>query len=247
MDASSVAVNAPFSVTAGTAMNMSPTLTYRLGQESLSASIFDFWSPDDAVHRILCGAVVDELRVKVNGDFHEFQFAGPAADVLDSSTFCAGQAGLSEFPMEPALHASDYAIIPGHLGQAWIGVLPYEVQTLTDAELLLKNGVELRATEFGQQTAKCFSTGMRDVTLRFSIYETTDSGTRALYQAARQRTPMSAMIQLGSEPGHLVGAYVQTVVPDVPEFDDDDRRLQWHFTNSRAQGIADDELVLGFA
>ena len=60
-----------------------------------SVSIWDYWGPPEAVNRIVCGAGVNQMRVAVNGDFHEFVFSGAAMDVLDSSSFEAGQAGLS--------------------------------------------------------------------------------------------------------------------------------------------------------
>jgi hypothetical protein len=37
------------------------------------------------------------------------------------------------------------------------------------------------------------------------------------------------------------------MVPDVPEFDDSETRLQWKFQNDRAQGTADNELYISFA
>ena len=59
--------------------------------------------------------------------------------------------------------------------------------------------------------------------------------------------PISVMLQLGAESGNLFGVYLQTMVPEVPEFDDDERRLQWRFSNCRAQGTSNDELILAFA
>jgi hypothetical protein len=39
---------------------------------------------------------------------------------------------------------------------------------------------------------------------------------------------------------------MKSVVPEVPDFDDSDRRLQWAFRDARAQGTIDDELVVAF-
>jgi hypothetical protein len=36
------------------------------------------------------------------------------------------------------------------------------------------------------------------------------------------------------------------MVPEVPEFDDRETRLQWRFQNSRAQGTVNDELYVAF-
>ena len=47
-----------------------------------------------------------------------------------------------------------------------------------------------------------------------------DDATKALYQAARQQSPISVMFQLGDNDGQLMGVYLKSVVPEVPEFDD---------------------------
>jgi len=68
----------------------------------------------------------------------------------------------------------------------------------------------------------------------------------ALYQASRQRSPMGVMFQLGQQEGQLFGVYLKSVVPEVPEFDDGETRLQWRFSNCRAQGTFNDELFVAF-
>jgi len=70
--------------------------------------------------------------------------------------------------------------------------------------------------------------------------------TRSLYQAARQKSPVSVMIQLGQQQGQLFGIYMSGVVLEVPEFDDTDKRQQWQFQSCRAQGGIDDEIFVAF-
>jgi hypothetical protein len=55
------------------------------------------------------------------------------------------------------------------------------------------------------------------------------------------------MFQLGEIEGQLMGVYLRSVVPELPEFDDGEHRLQWRFRGGRAQGTVDDEVVVGFA
>ena len=78
-DSTTVFLIAPFTggVAAGTVLG--PTLTYPLGSDLGSVSIFDYWDPAGAVQRILNGAAMDSLKVKVNGDFQEFVFRGAVA------------------------------------------------------------------------------------------------------------------------------------------------------------------------
>jgi hypothetical protein len=186
------------------------------------------------------------MRVGINGDFHEFTFRGAAMDVIDNASFSSGQGGLSSYPPEPIEDVFDYTIIPGHLGQAWLGSAPDRFFTITAAEVVIGNDVDLRAREFGTQGPRCVSAGMRSVTVDFDLFEVDDEATRGLYQAARQQSPIEVMFQLGQEAGQLFGVYMKSVVPLMPEFDDSETRLQWRFTNCRAQGFEDDELSVAF-
>lgn len=240
-------VNAEFSSTPQAGAAVGPTITYKLATDIGSVSIFDFWDPSTVVQRIIEGAVVDRMVVKVNGDFQEFEFAGPSRDLLDSASFVTGEGGLTQFPAEPSSVGFDYTVVPGHLGQVWLGATPARFYTLTSAELTLDNAVELRVKEFGSDFARCIAAGQRAVKLNFELFEQDDAPTKALYQAARQRSPISVMLQLGEQAGQLFGAYMGAMVPEVPEFDDSETRLQWKFQNSQAQGTVDDELYIAFA
>ena len=52
--------------------------------------------------------------------------------------------------------------------------------------------------------------------------------------------------QAGQQAGQMFGVRMKSVIPQVPEFDDSDGRLQWKFANSRAQGTVDDEITVAF-
>jgi hypothetical protein len=84
------------------------------------------------------------------------------------------------------------------------------------------------------------------VTADFRLLANTRTETKDLYLAARQRTPVRMMLQLGQQAGHLCGIYMKAVVQDTPDFDDADTRLEWRFRNCRAQGTLNDELVVAF-
>ena len=246
VDDDTVQLNAPFSGAVSNSL-LGPTITYQPGNELDSVSIFDYWSPGSAVQRILSGAAVNQLRVSVNGDFHEFEFSGQACDLLDTSSFESGEAALTSFPAEPPVVDLQYTIVPGHLGQIWLGSAPNQFFTVTKAEILFDNGLDLRAREFGSALPRAISPGLRSVTLDFSLYQQDDSGTRTLYQAARQRSPVSVMIQLGQQNNQLLGLYMKSVIPEVPEFDDTEKKQKWQFQNCRAQGNVNDEIFVAFA
>ena len=94
-DSLTLFLNAPFSAGLAAGATLGATITYPLAESLGSVSIFDYWDPSDAVQRLLCGSAVDRMRVKVNGDYQEFAFGGPAKDLLDSASFTSGQGGLT--------------------------------------------------------------------------------------------------------------------------------------------------------
>jgi hypothetical protein len=247
VDDYTIGLNAAFSVAPSSGSSLGQTVSYSLSKELPSLSVYDFWSPVSAVQRIACGAMVDQMKVAVNGDVHEFEFSGPACDILDDSSFVSGAGGLAEFPEEPAV-ASGVSLppVPGHLGQAWLGAQPEQFVTITKASISLQNNVELRAREFGALTARCGVPGERLVTFDCSLFGRDDAATKGLYQAARQRSGIQVMLQLGQQSGQLLGVYAKSVVPEVPRFDDRESRLQWSFSGCMAQGNGEDELYIAF-
>ena len=247
LNATTVELNAPFTLTPTGGSPLNPTITYSPATQLPSVTIYDYWSPATAVQRLISGAGVDRMKIKVNADYHEFEFAGEARELVDSASFASGLAGLSAFPEEPAVTGVEYSIIPGHIGQVWLGTSPTQFYTLTEAEIEITNNIDMRKREFGFAGPTCIAAGERQVGVKFRLYEKDDAATIGLYQAAKNRTPVSMMFQLGQSAGQLCGVYLPAVVPEVPEFDDRQPRLEWSFTLSAAQGSADDEIQIAFA
>lgn len=100
--------------------------------------------------------------------------------------------------------------------------------------------------EFGSSLPRAISPGQRSVTAAFTLFSQDNDATKVLYQAARQQSPISVMFQLGEAEGQVMGVYLKSVIPEVPEFDDGQNRLQWKFRGSRAQGTVDDEMAVAF-
>lgn len=246
-DAMNVGINAPFSNFPLASAVLGTTVTYRLATMLPSFTLYDYWDPIAAVSRVITGAAVDTFSVAVNGDFHQFSFSGPAADIIDSSSFVAGQGGLAAYPAEPALSTFDYSIVPGHLGQAWIGSAADQFLTLTDASIEVKNNIALRNREFGSSYPRAIAAAEREVACTFTLFAQDDSQTKALYAAAKLRAGISAMLQLGQQNGQMMGIFMPTVMPEIPSYVDSDTRLQWEFKGNLAQGRADDEISIAFA
>jgi hypothetical protein len=246
-DLNTVQVSAPFTDGLQPGAALSTTITYQPATELPSVTLYDYWSPATATQRFLAGAAVDQMAIDVNGDFHEFSFKGIAQDVQDNASFAAGNYELESYPLEPAVAAFDYSIVPGNLGQAWLGPAPSQFFTVTAASIGLSNDLDARMNEFGSSVPQAIAPGQRKVAATLSLYSQDDNATQALYTAARQQSPISVMFQLGDTQGQMMGVYLSGVVPVVPQFDDSKNRLQWSFQPSRAQGTVDNEIAVAFA
>ena len=69
-DEQTVILNAPFTNEPAAGWPVDRTVTYRPATELPSISVYDYWSPDSSVHRILAGAAVNRLKVDINGDIY---------------------------------------------------------------------------------------------------------------------------------------------------------------------------------
>jgi hypothetical protein len=246
-DAQTITINAPFANTPQVGNTLAACTTYAPGTTLSSLSLYDYWDPITTVSRLLVGATVDEMKLKINGDFHEFSFSGPAADLLDSTNFRTGSSGLTAFPAEPAVLANQYAVVPGHLGEIWLGGPANQFFTLTGASIEMRNNISLRNNEFGSSLPLGFSAGQRELSTSFTLMAQDDAQTLALYSAANERVPVPMMLQLGQRPGQMMAVFMQNVVPEIPIYDDSNPRLEWDFNNNLAQGVSDDEIFIAFA
>ncbi len=245
-DPLTVVLNAPFSAAPVAGVPLGSTATYCLAESLPSNTLFDYWDPSTAVQRVLTGAVVDQLSISLNGDFHEFEFKGMAQDIVDSASFISGQGGAVTFPPEPTVAGYSYSPVPGNLGEVWLGVIPNQFLSVSAASMEIKNNVNLRTKEFGSSLPQGIAPGTREVSVTLDLFSMDDASTEGLYQAARQQLPVSVMFQLGQVGGQLLGIYLPSVVPMVPEFDDAETRLKWRFKDVRAQGTDNDEIVVAF-
>lgn len=246
VDTTTVELTAPFTVNPSAGSPIGGTMTYTPASDLSSVCVFDYWDPSSAVQRILTGAAVDKLQIRINGDYHQFDFSGTAQDLIDTTSFAAGDGGLAQFPAEPALDQFDYTIIPGQLGEAWLDNTPDQFYTVTSATVSIQNNIETREREFGSDFPRCISPGMRTVTADIQLFQLNDDATRGLYQAARQVSPVAVMFQLGQQAGQLFGVYLKSVIPELPQFNDSETRQQWQFSTCRAQGTGDDEVYIAF-
>jgi hypothetical protein len=245
-DPLTLVINVPLSTAPAQGDAIGATASYALATELPSVSLFDYWDPSSAIQRVLTGVGVDRMRINLNGDFHELAFKGNAQDIVDSASFTDGQGSMTTFPPEPAAAPFVYSPVPGNLGQVWLGATPNQMFTVSAASIEIRNNLDTRSKEFGSMLPQAIAAGTREVSVDLELFGQDDAATAALYQAARQQTPVSLMFQLGQISGQLMGIYMSSLVPDVPVFDDSEARLKWKFTDTRAQGTIDDEVMVAF-
>jgi hypothetical protein len=246
-DSATIALNVPFSTAPPAGAVLDTTVGYPLATALPSFSLYDYWDPANAVSRLITGAGVDRFQIDVNGDLHSLYFSGPAADILDSSSGLFGVSGITSFPNEPPLSTFDYAIVPGELGQVWLGSPLNQVFTLTQAAIEIRNNLLVRNREFGSAYPLAIVPGPRAVISNFTLFAQAGAGTDSLYAAAKARAPVSALLQLGRQQGQTMAIYLPNVVPELPLFDDAERYLLWEFKNNLAQGVSNDEAYIAFA
>jgi hypothetical protein len=165
---------------------------------------------------------------------------------VDSHTFTSGNAGLEVFPAEPSVGGLSYSVVPGQLGQAWLGTAPQRFFTLTEAQVKLENNIALRDTDLGGQV-RAIVPGARRVSAGFTLLAQDDDQTKSLYEVAKLRGTFSVLLQMGQQSGRMMAVYLPAVKPETPAFDDSADRLAWRFNNNLAEGTNNDELYIAFA
>ena len=70
--------------------------------------------------------------------------------------------------MEPDLTDFDYSIVPGHLGQVWLGNPAGQFFTLIEASVEIKNNIAVRNQEFGSSYPRAVAHGPRQVVSEFT-------------------------------------------------------------------------------
>ncbi len=137
--------------------------------------------------------------------------------------------------------------MPGNLGQVWLGVIPGQFLTVSQATIDLRNNLLTRGKEYGSELPRAITPGPREVTMTLEFFSQDDDATTALYQAARQRSPVTVMFQMGQQGGQLMGVWMKKFDSRCAKgFDDSDLRLRWTFQDTRAQSTIEDEIMVAF-
>jgi hypothetical protein len=101
--------------------------------------------------------------------------------------------------------------------------------------------------EFGFIYPSSIAAGPRNVSITFSVFADDSSLIESLYVAAKLRTPVPAMFQLGQQQGQMMGVYLPQVMLEMPLYDDQESRLIWDFKTDVAQGTNNNEIFIALA
>jgi hypothetical protein len=233
-------LNAPFTVEVANGNVLDGCANVQPGDSARTMALLETWSPAEAVQRVMRGAVIDELTIRVNNDFLEIAAQGYAKSLTDS----ASSGGTANTVPPAPLGQLPAAPIAGHLGQVWMNSPAARVCTLTQAEIRIDNNIEPRTEEFGCYGAKDYLLGRRTVRLDLSLYGRNDELSHELYAKARNNEPVSVMLQIGNQPGSMFAVYLPAVLLPIPVFDDSDTRLLWRFRDAVALGLQNDEVFI---
>ncbi len=143
-----VIVNAPFSSAPATGIPLGPTRDLHACNNCCPASACSITGTrSDAVQRILPGVGVDRMT-----SVHErrlpasLSFPGHGPGCAGQQRIVPGWPGWTgdiprgDRPRSPV----NYALVPGNLGEVWMGVIPNQMFTVTQASVEIKNNLGLR-------------------------------------------------------------------------------------------------------
>ena len=137
------------------------------------------------------------MEILVNGDYHEFHFSGPAQRCTGQHQLHRRRLALDQLPGGPGLAAFDYSMVPGNMGQAWLGTLPSRFCTITSATIRVKNELDTRPRIRIESAARDRpGTAIGDGGIR--PFSRTTMPPRP-YQAARQQSPDQRDVPVGRD------------------------------------------------
>ena len=132
LNATTVFINAPFTNGLGGGVGDRGHRHLRARRQTLGAPrIYDYWDPSTVVQRIVNGAAMDAMKSHGERRLSGVRVLGAVAGSAGQRELHSGKGGLTAFPAEPTATGFDYTIVPGHLGQVWMGASPSQFFTLT--------------------------------------------------------------------------------------------------------------------
>ena len=227
------------------------SVTYPLGVQNNSLSIWNFWTPSDATQYLSLGSVVNSMSIDASGTQPMIEFAGPAYWVLDTDQFAdaatEAKGGLASFPAPPAAPVTN-----GSMLSLFAGSATFDGNLLTEIRSFRMNVDFAREIPqdviFSGQYGAAPAAGKRTITFDLNIYDKAgDANFSDLKNKAVKKIPIDVTIVIGIGSGSMVQIPFKNVQLGVPQTDDGSRRKAINFAGSQAHmtsTIAQDEFSL---
>jgi hypothetical protein len=205
---------------------------------ALSFSAFNVRRPTTLMQQIGLGCVVSSMSWELGQAAAKISASGSGKWVLDSKTFAlidsTGRGGLSSFPTPPATPVYTGKHSVGFIGSFKVGGVSYD--NIVSANVSLNTGYSIDQTEFNSYYGKTVEAGLRTVRASFTINDSDDASTTALYEAAISKTPLTMELQIGNIAGRRMKLNLKGVQIAAPNLDDGASKWRSSFSDCKVAG-----------
>lgn len=228
------AFNSAGVVVAGTSVK------YNLAEtgDAKSFSAFNVRRPTTLMQQIGLGCIVSTMGWELGQAQAKISCSGSGKWVLDSKTFslidATGRGGLSSFPTPPAtpVYAGRHSV--GFIGSFQIGGVSYD--NIVSANVTLNTGYSIDQNEFNSYYGKSVEASLRTIRASFTINDSDDASTSALYEAAITKTPFTMLLQIGNVAGRRMKLNLKGVQIAAPALDDGAANWRTSFSDCKVAG-----------
>ena len=223
---------------------------YTLSDNILAFTAWLFRTPASLQQRCGFGLVAQQATFNLGQDVAEWTAGGGGVWPVDSDTFASAdltqRGGLSAFPAEPAgTLPTDGGLVAGFTGMFVTGTT--KLANIRSCPIEVQTGNEPVTEEFGTFYPSTMEGDERSILISPSLYDQDDAGTKAIYQAAIDKTQLDVFVAVGTKVGGTFCFDLKGVQIDEPSLNDGQRRMTRNYRNCRAYGSgpsALDELVI---
>jgi hypothetical protein len=222
---------------------------YTLSDAILSATIYSYRQPSTVEQRAAIGAICQNFEFTLGQDVATFRLDGECVNAVTSATFADANndlGGLVSFPAEPGSPVyTDGGLIAGFTGA--ITIDGGTVVNIRQATIKGSTGNALPHDIFNTYYGGAPEGDERQFTFSFNAYDDDEASLIALKAAADQKTPIDAVVQIGTVAGSICTFTVKGIQLASPVYNDDQRAYITTFGDSPFKGsnpTAFDELAM---
>ncbi|MBX9601256.1 MAG: hypothetical protein K2X35_09635 [Bryobacteraceae bacterium] len=212
---------------------------YTLSDEIRAFTAYLFRTPASLQQRCGFGLVAQQATFNLGQDVAEWEASGSGVWLLDSDTFAGAdltqRGGLTAFPAEPGgVLPTDGGVTAGFTGMFLAG--SSKLANIRSCAIEISTANEVVVEEFGTFYPSTMEGDERSVTISPSLFDQDDAGTKAVYQAALDKTQLDVFAAVGTKVGGTFCFDLKGVQMDEPSLNDGQRRMVRNYRNCRAYG-----------